>query len=107
MVAEKAPSVASSNGTLGAKSVQSRKRVAEAIAEQEWPKKPRIDAKTDRTKWRMKDEDGRHTWKYLEGDDAAKEWPQTYADKYYLGLPLVSPPYTVATLSDGYATVLR
>ncbi|GJC90733.1 lanosterol synthase [Colletotrichum liriopes] len=94
MVVEKPPSIASSNGTtLGAKSVQSRKRVAEAIAEQEWPKKPRIDAKTDRTRWRMKDEDGRHTWKYLGDDDeAAKSWPQTYADKYYLGLPLVSPP---------------
>ncbi|GJC93250.1 terpene cyclase/mutase family member [Colletotrichum higginsianum] len=95
MVAEKPSSLASSNGTgVEAKSiqVQSRKRVAEAIAEQEWPKKPRIDAKTDRTRWRMKDEDGRHTWKYLGADDeAAKNWPQTYADKYYLGLPLDLP----------------
>ncbi|EFQ34245.1 squalene/oxidosqualene cyclase [Colletotrichum graminicola] len=92
MVVDKTSSLASSNGTLGADAVQSRKRVAEAIAEQEWPKKPRVDAKTDRTRWRMKDEDGRHTWQYLDHDDeAAKNWPQTYADKYYLGLPLDLP----------------
>lgn len=69
----------------------SRKRVADAIAEQEWPKKPRILNKTDKTRWRLNDDDGRHKWVYLEDDAAAKKWPQSYSDKYFLGLPLVSP----------------
>ena len=37
------------------------------------------------------DDDGRLTWHYLADDEAAKEWPQSYADKYDLGLPLVCP----------------
>lgn len=93
VVGNQAPSMASSNGK-SLKPAPSRKRVAEAIAEQEWPKRPRIDAKTDRTKWRMKDEDGRHIWRYLEDDGAAEEWPQTHADKYFLGLPTVSQTLT-------------
>lgn len=40
----------------------------------------------------MKDDDGRHRWTYLEDDEDVKNWPQSYADKYYLGLPLVSLP---------------
>lgn len=44
--------------------------------------------KTDYTRWRMLDEDGKHTWHYLD-DEAVAKWPQTPADKYYLGLPLV------------------
>lgn len=55
-------------------------------------KKPRLEETTDRTRWRMKDEAGRHTWHYLEDDKDAKEWPQSYADKWYLGLPLVCYP---------------
>jgi lanosterol synthase len=46
----------------------------------------------DRTRWRLKNDNGRHTWHYLEDDEAARNWPQTLADKYYLGLPLVYPP---------------
>lgn len=67
-----------------------RKRVAEAIAQQEWPKRPKVGDKTDVTRWRMVDQDGRHSWTYLEDDEAAKNWPQSHAEKYYLGLPLVS-----------------
>ncbi len=37
----------------------------------------------------MRNDDGRQTWHYLEDDEKAKEWPQSYADKWYLGLPLV------------------
>lgn len=47
--------------------------------------------KTDYTRWRLLDEDGRHTWHYLDDDEVARKWPQTLADKYYLGLPLVLP----------------
>lgn len=45
--------------------------------------------KTDYTRWRMLDEDGKHTWHYLDDDEVVAKWPQTLADKYYLGLPLV------------------
>lgn len=45
--------------------------------------------RTDITRWRFRDNDSRHTWHYLDNDAAAKDWPQSYADKYYLGLPLV------------------
>jgi lanosterol synthase len=68
----------------------SRKRVLDEIADQVFPKRPRLSAKTDPTKWRMKDDDGRQTWHYVADDEAAKEWPQTYADKWYMGLPLAS-----------------
>jgi len=54
-------------------------------------KRQRIETRTDFTRWRMRDDESRQTWHYLEDDDAAKEWPQSVADKYYLGLPLVSP----------------
>lgn len=66
---------------------RSRKRASDA--ELGFPKKPRIEAKTDRTRWRMKDDDSRHTWHYLADDEAVKDWPQSYAEKYYMNLPLV------------------
>ncbi|CAG9951648.1 unnamed protein product [Clonostachys rosea f. rosea IK726] len=53
------------------------------------PKRPKLEAKTDITRWRLKDDDSRHTWHYLEDEKAASEWPQSYAEKYYLNLPLV------------------
>lgn len=48
-----------------------------------------VDAKTDHTRWRLKDDDGRHTWHYLESDEELKAWPQTAADKYFLGMDTV------------------
>ncbi|ROT39023.1 lanosterol synthase [Sodiomyces alkalinus F11] len=72
----------------GESTALSRKRVAEAIAEQEWPKRPKLAEKTDGSRWRLDDQDGRHRWTYLEDEEAAKQWPQSHADKYYLGLPL-------------------
>lgn len=48
------------------------------------------DAKTDLTRWRLKDDRGRQTWHYLESDEKIKQWPMTAADKYYLGLETVS-----------------
>ncbi|KAH8901853.1 terpene synthase [Coniochaeta sp. PMI_546] len=54
-------------------------------------KRPRLQERTDYTRWRMRDDESRHTWHYLEDDTAVKEWPQTFADKYYLGLPLELP----------------
>ncbi|KAI1360132.1 terpenoid cyclases/protein prenyltransferase alpha-alpha toroid [Xylaria arbuscula] len=49
-------------------------------------KQPQIADKTDRTRWRLLDESGRLTWHYLENDKAAALWPQSVADKWYLGL---------------------
>ncbi|KAB5531448.1 terpenoid cyclases/protein prenyltransferase alpha-alpha toroid [Coniochaeta sp. 2T2.1] len=54
-------------------------------------KRPRLEERTDYTRWRMRDDESRHTWHYLEDDEAMKEWPQSYADKWYLGLPLDLP----------------
>ena len=52
------------------------------------------DAKTDYSRWRLLDESGRQTWHYLTDDSKAKEWPQSVADKYHLGLPTVWLPPT-------------
>lgn len=38
---------------------------------------------------RLKDDDTRHRWVYLEDESALQAWPQSYADKYFLGLDLV------------------
>ena len=45
--------------------------------------------KTDPTRWRLLNENGRHTWHYLKTEAEAKEWPQSTADKWYLGLDTV------------------
>ncbi|KAK5240050.1 hypothetical protein LTR40_012350, partial [Exophiala xenobiotica] len=45
------------------------------------------NARTDRSRWRLRDVSGRHTWHYLRSDQEIQEWPQTTADKYHLGLP--------------------
>jgi lanosterol synthase len=55
----------------------------------EKPRKRQL-RETDISRWRCLDEEGRLTWHYLEDDDKAKEWPQSIADKWYLGLDLVS-----------------
>lgn len=52
-------------------------------------KRPKLEDKTDLTRWRMLDEKGRHTWHYLEDDEAIERWPQSSADKWYLGLDTV------------------
>jgi len=48
-----------------------------------------LDQKTDYSRWRLLDEQGRHTWHYLTTEEQVKAWPQTIADKYHLGLPTV------------------
>ena len=49
-----------------------------------------IDPKTDHTRWRLRNNDGRQTWHYLESDEELKAWPMSAADKYYLGMDTVS-----------------
>lgn len=48
-----------------------------------------LEEKTDIYRWRLLDERGCQTWHYLESDEDIKAWPQSIADKYFLGLPLV------------------
>ncbi|PQE28585.1 lanosterol synthase protein [Rutstroemia sp. NJR-2017a WRK4] len=55
------------------------------------PKRPKLQERTDYSRWRMLDEKGRQTWHYLEDDEDAQEWPQSTADKYFLGLPTNLP----------------
>jgi lanosterol synthase len=55
-------------------------------------KTPKLQERTDYSRWRLLDDKGRHTWHYLEDDEEAKAWPQTTADKWFLGLPTVSSP---------------
>lgn len=45
--------------------------------------------RTDYNKWRCLEENGRTTWHYLTTDEDVEEWPQTTADKYFLGIPTV------------------
>ena len=45
---------------------------------------------TDIQRWRLLDEAGQQTWHYLETDEEVKVWPQSTADRYFLGLPLVN-----------------
>lgn len=49
-----------------------------------------VDPKTDHTRWRLRNDDGRQTWHYLEFDEELKAWPMSAADKYYLGMDTVS-----------------
>ena len=49
-----------------------------------------VDEATDPERWRLKDNNGRQTWHYLETAEEAANWPQTLADRHHLGLPLVS-----------------
>ena len=53
---------------------------------------------TDIQRWRLLDEAGQQTWHYLETDEEVKAWPQSTADRYFLGLPLViftSAPFSL------------
>lgn len=52
-------------------------------------KRQKVAEAVDKTRWRMKADGGRHTWHYLDDDEAVEEWPQSYAEKWYLGMDLV------------------
>ena len=59
-----------------------------------------VDPKTDHTRWRLRDDDGRQTWHYLESDEELKQWPMTAADKYFLGMDTVSTESILFTELD-------
>ncbi|KAH6108859.1 hypothetical protein HBI69_165200 [Parastagonospora nodorum] len=54
------------------------------------------DEKTDYSRWRLKDDRGCQTWHYLKTDEEVKAWPQSRADKYFLGLETGLPTLTPA-----------
>ena len=56
-----------------------------------------FDETTDRSRWRLLDEEGRHTWHYLKSDEEVKKWPQTIADRYHLGMDTELPDLPQAT----------
>ena len=47
------------------------------------------DQKTDYTRWRLRDDRGCQTWHYLQSEEEVKEWPQSAADRYFLGMETV------------------
>ena len=59
--------------------------------------RPVKDTKTDFSRWRLLDENGRHTWNYLRNDEEIQKWPQSVADKYHLGIPTRLPDLPPAT----------
>jgi len=44
---------------------------------------------TNLKNWRLHDDHGCQTWHYLQSDEDVKSWPQSAADRYHLGLPMV------------------
>lgn len=45
--------------------------------------------RTDLTRWRLASTEGNHRWLYLCKAEAEKQ-PQSFAERYFLGLPTVS-----------------
>lgn len=81
-----------SKGIVNSKKRNSNANGVNGHDEEHDSKRQKVAEPVDRARWRMKSDDGRHTWHFLDDDDAAKKWPQSYADKWYLGLPLVRLP---------------
>ena len=81
------PLIMASQHHLSMETALSRQRVADEIAAQPRPPPITLHPTTDKLRWRCKNVDGVQTWVYLEDDDEARNWPQTYADKWFLGLP--------------------
>ncbi|KAH8671423.1 terpenoid cyclases/protein prenyltransferase alpha-alpha toroid [Xylariales sp. PMI_506] len=52
---------------------------------------PVSESRTDLSRWRLHSDEGRQTWHYLEDEEAAKRLPQSYAEKWYLGMPTGLP----------------
>lgn len=48
-----------------------------------------VQKTTDRTKWRLHNDRGCHIWRYLDSEEEARKWPQSTADKWYMGLDTV------------------
>lgn len=42
--------------------------------------------RTELSRWRVQDNEGRHLWHYLEDDADLQDWPITTQDKFHLGI---------------------
>lgn len=91
MVETRSTGRAKANGyeKLNSDGKEARKRTGADDLNSSETKRPRLEDKTDRSRWRMLDENGRHTWHYLEDDEALKKWPLSVADMYFLGFDTV------------------
>lgn len=58
--------------------------------------------KTDYTRWRLKDDRGCQTWHYMDSDEENNAWPQSTADKYFLGLNTVSLTAALQRIPQSY-----
>lgn len=52
---------------------------------------------TDLTRWRLNVDNGRHMWEYVRDDEELKRRPQTFLERYWLGLPYELPRQSRAT----------
>ncbi|KAJ2006111.1 hypothetical protein GGI02_001215 [Coemansia sp. RSA 2322] len=52
--------------------------------------------RSDLSRWRLNVDNGRHTWEYL-GEDEAAARPQSFLERYWLGLPVDMPDQPRAT----------
>lgn len=96
MARKKTATTTGTEATNGAANGASRKRLSNAADDEHDAKRLRpLPEKTDYSRWRLRDNNSCQSWVYLEDDEALKEWPQSTADKYFLGLPLVSNPLYV------------
>jgi hypothetical protein len=106
--------MATSNGKINGSNGDAKKGAKRSIdvekTELEPTKRTKLSQRTDYSRWRMLDEKGRQTWHYLEDDEEVKEWPQSKADKYYLGLPLVQVTfpsfYSILIMNRGFRILL-
>lgn len=87
--ASKAQNAAEFDGQTTSAVNGTKRSISDAEKDGQTSKRAKLSTRTDYSRWRMLDENGRQTWHYLKDDEAAKEWPQTTADKYFLGLPTV------------------
>ncbi|EHK97929.1 putative Lanosterol synthase [Glarea lozoyensis 74030] len=77
--------------STGNDATQSAEKASSTAETTSYWKTPKLQERTDYSRWRLLDDKGRQTWHYLEDDQEAKAWPQTTADKWFLGLPTNLP----------------
>ncbi|KAI9744266.1 MAG: Lanosterol synthase (Oxidosqualene--lanosterol cyclase) [Claussenomyces sp. TS43310] len=71
--------------------LEKKRSAVDADDDERAMKRTKLPTRTDYTRWRIRADRGRHTWHYLQDDEASRAWPQTIADKYFLGLPTELP----------------
>jgi lanosterol synthase len=65
------------------------------------------DEKTDYTRWRLRDERGCQTWHYLQSEEEVKEWPQSAADRYFLGMETVRMILIFVSPSQAHKSLIQ